>query len=124
MRLVNRLLALGIAAGALLAAASASASAATIDVLPGDSIQAAVNKAHPGDVIVVHRGVYRESIQIKKDHLALRGAGDSRNGSVIKPEAHTNRCEGGSTGICVLAPAGGQGGAIAGTRISGFRVQG
>ena len=41
----------------------------------GDSIQAAVDAAAPGDTIVVKRGVYHESVVIQKDGITLRGDG-------------------------------------------------
>lgn len=46
--------------------------AATLSVGPGDSIQAAVAIAKPGDVIVVQSGTYYEHISADK-HLTLRG---------------------------------------------------
>ncbi|CAN0343258.1 unnamed protein product, partial [Chrysoparadoxa australica] len=39
----------------------------------GESIQAAVNKAVNGDVILVQPGTYRESVYIDKDNITLRG---------------------------------------------------
>jgi parallel beta helix pectate lyase-like protein len=113
-------------AAALAGALSAPADAETIEVFPGDSIQAAVNGAHPGDAVVVHTGVYRESVQINKNHLALRGAGDRRDGSVIKPQAHTHRCSDGTSGICVRRHKTSDGDHVrtVGTRITGFRIQG
>jgi parallel beta-helix repeat protein len=137
VRTVKGSLASAVAVAALLGILSASASAATIDVFPGDSIQAAVKAAHPGDAIVVHAGVYHESVQVNTNRLALRGAGDSRHGTVIKPQGHTHRCSGGTSGICVrthktmlskpVAPAptpGGSTALTAGTRITGFRIRG
>ncbi len=78
------------------------ASAATIDVHPGESIQAAINHASPGDVIVVHPGVYHESVVVNKDHLTLRGAGAGANGTVIEPPESSNRCLHGAAGFCVF----------------------
>ena len=40
--------------------------AAMINVSPGQSIQAAMNAANPGDTIYVQGGVYRESLNITK----------------------------------------------------------
>ena len=105
---------------------TATASARTIDVFPGHSIQAAVNRAHSGDVIDVHPGVYQGSVAIKKDDLALRGAGDANGGTVIKPRAHTRRCGHGHSGICISRHRNANGHlvATAGTRISDLRVEG
>jgi nitrous oxidase accessory protein NosD len=126
VRTVQRSLASAVAAAALLGILTASASAATIEVFPGDSIQSAVNGAEPGDAIVVHAGVYHESVQINKSRLALRGAGDSRHGTVIKPQSDTHRCFEGTSGICVRRHETSHGDHVrtVGTRISGFRVQG
>jgi nitrous oxidase accessory protein NosD len=125
MRLVQRSLAVGIVAAAVLAATSASALGATIDVFPGGSIQAAVNSAHAGDVIVVHPGLYHQSVAIKKNGLTLRGAGPSGAGSVIEPGRH-HRCGHGKVGICILhhKTGGGHKAPTAGTRVSGFLVRG
>lgn len=48
------------------------ASAATLTVSPGESIQAAIERAAPGDVIEVARGRYTENLLIAKP-LTLRG---------------------------------------------------
>jgi nitrous oxidase accessory protein NosD len=111
-------------AAALLGAFAGPASAATIHVRPGESIQAAVRAADPGDQIVVRAGVYRESVAIKTNHLNLRGAGDRRGGTVIKP-GNDNRCGDGGTGICI--PPHRSGSARVPTRdihVTGFRVKG
>jgi len=125
MRLVHRSLAVGIAAAGILAATSGSALGATIDVFDGGSIQAAVNSANPGDVIVVHPGVYQQSVAIRKDDLTLLGAGASKAGSVIEP-GRKHRCGHGGIGICILPQrtGGGHKAPTHDTRISGFLVRG
>lgn len=50
-----------------------TAEASHISILPGQSIQQAINSALPGDVIEIQPGSYRESIIINKS-LILRGA--------------------------------------------------
>ena len=47
---------------------------ATINVSPGQSIQAAVNAASPGDTIRVAAGTFRESVEVTKS-LTIIGAG-------------------------------------------------
>jgi hypothetical protein len=124
MRLVHRSISLAVIATALGALGAASASAATIQVFHGDSIQAAVDRAHRGDTIVVHRGTFRGGVKIKKNQLTLKGAGDSKSGSVIKPGRHNN-CGGGAAGICVGSRVShGRPIPTVGTHVSGFRVQG
>jgi len=103
-----------------------SASAATIVGEPGDSIQAAVNHASPGDTIVVRAGTYHESVVINKDHLTLRGAGGFQGGTIIMPGAPTKKCLHGGGGFCVFGqPA--QGGGIhrrTGVTVDGFLFRG
>ncbi|MEY2426076.1 MAG: hypothetical protein QOI61_1648 [Actinomycetota bacterium] len=83
------------------------ASAATINVTPGQSIQAAINAAHAGDTINVAAGLYRESLLIRKDNIKLRGAGDGTGGTVLAPPASANNLCGEGPhsfpGICVAA---------------------
>ena len=127
MRLVHRSLAVGIAAAGILAATSGSALGATIDVFDGGSIQAAVNSANPGDVIVVHPGVYQQSErrdQEGRSDAAWRrceqgGLGDrARAGSIVAATA--------GSGICILPQrtGGGHKAPTHDTRISGFLVRG
>jgi parallel beta-helix repeat protein len=52
---------------------SGIAGAGKIVVEPGESIQAAVDAASPGDKVVVKRGVYHESVLITTDDLKLVG---------------------------------------------------
>ena len=63
-----------VASGVALAAGVGSAGAQSSVVGPGESIQKAVNAAHPGDTIVV-RGVHREDVVIRKNGIKLRRMG-------------------------------------------------
>jgi hypothetical protein len=100
----------GAAAGAAEASAKAPATSPAwlIVVSPGQSIQAAVNRAHPGFTILIKPGVYHQSIQIRKSGITLLGSGNSRHGTVLRPPRHVPRttCNRafGATGVCVLAP--------------------
>ncbi|WAP59028.1 right-handed parallel beta-helix repeat-containing protein [Streptomyces sp. S465] len=69
-------------------------------VAPGQSIQAAVDAAEPGDTIEIQPGVYRENIQITTDRLTLHGAGES---TVLSPadQPSDNACGAAGHGICV-----------------------
>ncbi len=112
------MLAAGMILGSMVLAGPASAD--TIDVLPGESIQAAVNHASPGDVIVVHPGIYHESVTVNVDHLTLRGAGASGKGTVIMPPQSSQKCLHGAAGFCVF----GQRTAAGLHRRTGVTVQG
>ena len=50
---------------------SETGAAENIYVFPGESIQDAVDKAFPGDTILVKPGEYNESIQINQDNLTI-----------------------------------------------------
>ena len=65
----------GLVIAALTIASPVFATADTHVVHPGESIQAAVDAASPGDTIVVTPGTYRESIRIGTDGLTLRAHG-------------------------------------------------
>jgi parallel beta-helix repeat protein len=96
-----------------------------IRVHPGESIQRAVNHAHPGDTILVKRGVYHESVQIKTNKLTLAGSGASGHGTVLKPKGSTHKCHDGTAGICVLAHRKhGERRDTRGTVLTGFFVKG
>jgi len=89
----------------------------------GESIQKAVNAAHPGDTIVV-RGVHREDVIIRKDGIKLRGEdavieappkakADSPCSRLLGPEA-----------ICVWGDFNIKTGKLTGPRVSDVSVSG
>jgi len=45
----------------------------TIEVRKGESIQAAVGKANPGDLIRIYPGIYNETVYIDKDNISIQG---------------------------------------------------
>lgn len=76
---MRKLIIAACAAGLGIALCSSTAASAwtshTIVVRPGQSIQAAVNRANPGDTILIKPGVYHQSVQIRTDDITLRGSG-------------------------------------------------
>ncbi|MFD7159838.1 right-handed parallel beta-helix repeat-containing protein [Kribbella sp. NPDC059898] len=81
----------------------AQAYGATIRVHPRQSIQAAVDRAAPGTTIVLDEGTYRQSVLIRKGHLAIRGEGD---GTVLMPPAKLPK------NVCTTDFLGGKGAAF------------
>src|SRR4051794_21242233 len=76
-----------------LAATSSATAAAAIHVHHGQSIQAAVNSADPGDTIVLDRGRYFQTVFIGRPGLTLRGAGSGRDGTVLRqPKSSNSPC--------------------------------
>ncbi|KAM0276458.1 hypothetical protein ACHAQH_006723 [Verticillium albo-atrum] len=77
-------------------------------VKEGQSIQRAINRAHPGDTILVGKGTYYEQLTISKDGIRLIG-----NKAVLKPPGTApkkpNGCvglagDGTVAGICIIGP--------------------
>src|SRR4051794_32646178 len=107
-----------------------SPAAATTVVAPGQSIQAAVDGARPGDTILV-LGHHRENVAIGIDRVTLRGLG-----AVLEPPATpaANACFDPTVageavhGICVSGDVDFNTGAISryvrGVAVSGFSVRG
>ncbi len=88
-----------ILAGSIVAAAPTSA--ATIVVYPGQSIQAAVDTARPGQTIKLAPGIYHESVAIVKDRITLEGSGSDL--TTMEPAAQaTDPCGSQEFGICVV----------------------
>jgi parallel beta-helix repeat protein len=95
--MVTKTALLGALAALLIIAAPAEAK--TIHVRHGHSIQAAVDKAKPGDRVVVHSGTYREdghpcptvasltcAVSTGKNGIKLIGAGSKRHPVVLAPK--------------------------------------
>ncbi len=88
--------------------------AATAHVGPGQSIQAAITAASPGDTIVVAAGTYRENLTITKDRIKLRGAGAGR--TILKPATVPNPSP------CTFSPSSVNG--ICSVRNTGTNIEG
>jgi nitrous oxidase accessory protein NosD len=121
-------LVLSLAALALAATAGpAAAHPSKVVVRPGESIQAAVDAAHPGQTITVLAGTYRENVAITKDGITLRG----RGARLVPPAAPApNACSGpdpATIGICVLGQVNFDTGEVLrpveDVTISGFRLR-
>lgn len=57
----------------------------TISVKAGETIQAAVDRARPGDVIEVAPGVYKEEVKVDLDNITIRGVSATTAGGVTRP---------------------------------------
>src|SRR5215212_4194078 len=116
--LATMALTLLVASGVALAVGIGSAGAQSSVVGPGESIQKAINAAHPGDTIIV-RGVHKEDVIITKNGIKLRGEDDA----VIEPPAKADSpCA--PEAICILGDMNFQTGEITGPRVSDVSVSG
>src|SRR4051794_2968081 len=82
--------------------AAAAASVPTVlRVVPGQSVQAAIDRARPGDTIDVASGVYEENLTIRTNDITLRGAAGTvlRMPATPRPSACTE--DGGVNGLCI-----------------------
>ncbi|MFF4831729.1 nitrous oxide reductase family maturation protein NosD [Streptomyces sp. NPDC001315] len=88
-----------VVASGLAGVPSAHATTAHV-VLPGESIQKAVDAAHAGDIIFIAPGTYHESVLVTKSGLSIRGSG---KWTVLKPDTTKagNSCAAAGNGICV-----------------------
>lgn len=119
------------AVGALLVATPAWSGASPAGVhlvTPGGSIQAAIDKAGPGDTVFVAPGVYHENVLLEKDGLNLVGFGAHLRPpaqNALSPCADPNHPEE-TIGICIFGPffAGALTSdvGVAGFTVSGFDV--
>ncbi|MGD9704386.1 MAG: right-handed parallel beta-helix repeat-containing protein [Acidimicrobiia bacterium] len=77
------------------------ASAAGRVVHPGESIQAAIDAARPGDTIRVAPGTYHESITIATDGITVVGSGPDK--THLRPPAEANDpCAAEGSGVCIF----------------------
>lgn len=123
MRRLLRLSVVGalVAAGGLGAAAVPANAASTIVVGPGQSIQHAVDRAHPGDTILIKPGHYQQSVLVNKNNLRIKGSGAGLGGTVIEPAASPSGfCAKHASGICIFDL---KGSTVAGTRIDSLLVR-
>src|SRR5437764_8616114 len=126
-RLIRTLAVLALVALAATIAVAVPAQAKTIDVRQGQSIQAAIDSAHPGDVIVVHPGTYRENVDVDKNDITLRGSGASSQGTVLLPPKNPPNGPLGGIGIGLFNKSDFKTGKVVqvkGDRVTGFLVKG
>jgi nitrous oxidase accessory protein NosD len=112
-----------------LAAPASAGNGGQRTVRPGQSIQAAVDAARPGDTVVVLRGTYREQVRVSTNRVALRTRGAV---TLMPPASGGGRCDViAPTGICVLprdldtsGPRPTYTSRVSGVSIRGFRIVG
>src|SRR5215211_1351732 len=116
--LTTMALTLLVASGVALAAGVGSATAESSVVGPGESIQKAINRADPGDTIVV-RGVHREDVFIGKNGIKLRGIA----GAVIEAPTRA-KADSPCLAICVVGDVNFETGELTGPRVRDVSVSG
>jgi nitrous oxidase accessory protein NosD len=113
-----------VASGVVLAAGIGSAGAQGTVVGPGESIQKAINAAHPGDTIIV-RGVHKEDVVIRKNGIKLRGVGNAVIEAPARAKADSPCSKTfGPEAICVLGDVNIKNGQLEGQRVSDVSVSG
>lgn len=78
------------AVGSLAKSVGASGKGQVIEVKAGDSIQAAVRAAKPGDVIRVFPGTYKETVYIDKDDILITGVIEQGQWPIMEGERKLN----------------------------------
>jgi nitrous oxidase accessory protein NosD len=113
-----------VASGVVLGAGIGSAGAQSSVVGPGESIQKAINAAHPGDTIVV-RGVHREDVIIRKNGIKLRGEDAVIEAPTrAKADSPCSKVTGGPEAICVWGDFNINTGELTGPRVRDVSVSG
>ncbi|MEW6214087.1 MAG: fibronectin type III domain-containing protein [bacterium] len=67
-----------------------------VHIYPGQSIQAAIEAAHDGDVIIIHEGIYHEKINFKGKAITVKSA-DPNNPDVVAATI----IDGGGSGVVI-----------------------
>jgi hypothetical protein len=123
-----RMFAIAVGVIAALLGAAAPAGASDDVVQPGESIQAAIDDALPGDTITIAPGEFRENVTITTDDITLRGSGSGRHGTVLMPSLSpaTSPCTEPPevSGICVLGSTDEGGPAVSDVMIEDLMVDG
>ncbi len=96
----SRLAAVALAVAVPLVVTSPAAATGRV-VHPGESIQAAIDSARPGDTIRLAPGTYYESITIATDGVTLVGAG-SDNTHIRPPAEFNDPCAAQHFGVCIV----------------------
>ena len=118
--------AVALATGTMIPSAIGDTADTTIVVHPGDSIQSAVDSAHPGDTIVVEAGTYHQNVVIQTNGITLKTDGKV----TLKPSSTPGLCDDpeDQMGICVV-PAdidpstGAYTNRVKNVKITGFRIK-
>lgn len=98
-RQISTLACTAVVAASVLGAAPSAAATSLHMVFPGQSVQAAIDAARPGDTVFLTPGVFRESVRITTSGLTLRGSGRT---TVLMPAATpTGACATAGHGLCV-----------------------
>jgi hypothetical protein len=129
MRARPRRFATALGVVALSLGASAPAGASDEVVQPGESIQAAIDDALPGDTITVGPGEFTENLTITKDDITLRGSGTGTRGTTLMPSTAPapSPCErepAAVSGICVRGATEATGPPVRGVTIKRLTVDG
>ncbi|MFF0296711.1 nitrous oxide reductase family maturation protein NosD [Kitasatospora sp. NPDC004614] len=89
--------------GAAFAGSALAARPNVVHLAPGASVQAAVDAAHPGDVVELAAGSYPGSVTLATDGVTLRGQGSR---TVLVPDpADGSACAKAGNGLCVTGVA-------------------
>jgi len=104
-----------VAALAILLVAAGSASATDRHVHAGESIQAAVYAASPGDTIIVHDGTYAENVVVSTTGLTIRSDNGTALTTVVaaSPDKHVFKVTRNKVSITGFTVAGATGGTLA-----------
>ena len=78
------------AVGSLAKSVGASGKGKVLDVKDGESIQAAVRAAVPGDVIRIYPGTYKETVYIDKDDILITGVIEQGKWPTLEGERKLN----------------------------------